>query len=341
MSDLYETLGVAKNANENEIKKAYRDLAFQYHPDRNPDDPRAEEKFKEISAAYEILGNEDKKRQYDQFGSVSSNTDGWSTGDFSMNLDEILNNLGFGRTRGQQRGQDIRRAINISFMEAVKGCTKNVQIEYPKPCTACKGNGSDGGVSLEICGNCNGAGRTAFAKGNIQYINTCGTCYGKGNRIKKVCSNCNGSGQNNKVESLKVSIPPGIMNNVAVRLRGKGMPGPNGAPAGNLYLQVGVSLSNEFGRLGNFDITSILEVDYLDVILGTKVKISTIHGVITLKVPAGTQPESSLRVADKGVHTNTSKGDHLVNIKVKIPQKISEAEREALSQIRETKTEVA
>lgn len=333
MSNLYKTLGVKKGASASEIKKAYKSLAYKYHPDRNQDDPKAEEKFKEISAAHTILGDEEKRRQYDQPGSFNG-TDNIDDIFSNININDILSNFGFGNFRKQRRGQDIKRIIHMSFLESVKGCDKDIQVEYPEVCSSCIGNGSKNGTSLKQCKSCNGAGRTVFIQGNSQYINTCSSCRGKGDIIEETCTACTGLGQVSRIESLKVSIPPGIKNGMSVRLRGKGMPGPK--MAGDLYLRANISSSNKFGRMGDLNIISVFEIDYLDAILGTKVKVETIHGMVTLKIPAGTQPESSLRIAGKGIHT-TNKGDHLVNIKVQIPKNISKIEKEALNKIKNTK----
>jgi molecular chaperone DnaJ len=335
MKSPYDILGVEENANEKEIKKAYRNLAQQTHPDKNPDDPEAEEKFKEISAAYEILSDPKKKSEYDQFGSVGGqNFRQYSSG---FDIEDILNifgvdfNFGFNR-QSSGKGQDLKQRIVISFMDAVKGCDKELLIEYPRNCDKCGATGAESNNDIVVCSVCGGRGQTAYARGAMRYISTCSGCGGSGKIITKKCNKCNGSGQYNKKEKLKVSIPAGIDNGTTIRLKEKGMPGRS--MPGDLYLYTSVIPHEKFTKHG-LNIRSNHKIDYLDAVLGTKLKIDTIHGIITLAVPPGTQPNSILKVSNKGVITTNEKGHHFAIIDVKIPKSISEKERKVLESIRE------
>lgn len=338
MKNPYDTLGVKKDASTEEIKKAYRNLALKYHPDKNPDNPDAENRFKEISAAYDILGDANKRQQYDQYGDVNVRH-----GD--IDPFEHLRNAGFpgfGDIFGQHRrqrtkGHDVRQSITIDFMESVKGCDKKISIDYPQACSSCKGNGSENGNSLETCKQCGGMGKIGYNQGFMQILRTCNKCSGKGTIIIKKCKDCSGTGNKFKNEVLKVTIPAGLDDGTIIRLAGKGMPSQYGYDNGDLYLSVLVAPHNKFKRSGN-NIVSAETVNYLDAILGTKINIDTIHGNIKLTVPPGTQPNSVLKVKNKGIARDAHHiGDHLVEIKVSIPKKLSDKEKEVLNSLREDK----
>jgi molecular chaperone DnaJ len=340
MQNPYEILGVKKDANENEIKSAYRKLALEYHPDKNPDNPEAEEKFKEVSAAYEVLNDPKKKSEYDQFGSVGGkNYQQYSNGFNPGSMEDILNHfgvdLGFGfNRRPRRKGQDLKQRITMPFMDAAKGCEKDLLIEYPEVCNKCNKTGAESDKDITVCSVCNGAGQTGYAQGSIRYVSTCSGCGGAGRIVTKKCSKCHGSGQTNRKEKLKVSIPAGVDNGTTIRLRGKGMPGP--VEPGDLYLYTAVLPHETFIRHG-LNIRSNHKINYLDAILGSKLKINTIHGQVTLVVPPGTQPNSILKVSNKGVVASDDKGHHLAIIEVDIPKDLSEKERKALESIREIK----
>lgn len=328
MKNPYDVLGVKKESSQQEIKKAYRTLAQQTHPDKNPNNPEAEEKFKEVSAAYEILSDPQKKAEYDQFGSIGGQNYQQYAGGFDIN--DILEKFGFGfgRQRKRSKGSDLKQEIILSFMEAAKGCNKEVSIEYPITCGDCNGTGAANESDIIKCNKCDGEGQSVYVNGFMRYINTCGSCSGTGKQITKKCNKCNGSGQYNKKEKLKVSIPAGIDNGSAVRLKGKGMPGPN--EPGDLYLYTVVMPHDRFVRYG-LNIKSTHKISYLDAILGSKLKIDTIHGPVTLVIPSGTQPNSILKVSNKGIN---NKGNHLAVIEIDIPTKLSEKEKSILESIR-------
>lgn len=330
MNDLYNVLGVKKDASEQEIKKAYRQLAHKYHPDKNPGDAAAEEKFKEISAAYEVLGDQAKRQQYDQFGSV-----GHQQPHQNVNYSDIFDHIdigdifGFGGRRRTTRGQDLKHHLNLSFMEAALGCSKSIEIDYPFDCKTCKGNGSKDGNNMRICPVCNGAGKVGRRQGMMQVLTTCAACRGQGEQITIICDDCKGKGQQSKKEVLKVSIPAGVDDSTTMRLSGKGLASDIGGPPGDLYLNLRVAPHNRFKRVGDTVVTDE-KVSYLDAILGTKVNVETIHGNVSIKVPAGTQPDSKFRIPKKGING----GDHIASIVVTIPKELSAEEKELLTKLK-------
>lgn len=332
MNNPYETLGVEKNATLEEIKKVYRKLAHQYHPDKNPNNPEAEEKFKGISAAYEILSDQEKRDQYDRYGDIENRArPNYSPFDFGgFDFSDF-----FGRSRRSNRlkGDDIKKPIVISFMEAVAGCSRKISIDYPIACTSCKGNGSKDGKSLSKCERCHGFGKVAYNQGMMQILQTCPDCLGKGNTISEKCPDCLGAGNKINKETIKVSIPAGIDSGMSIRLSGKGMPSLHGMEPGDLYLLVSVSSHPRFSR-NNYNIITAENINYIDAILGTKLPVETIHGKIMVTVPPGTQPGDILKISNKGV---LFKGDHLIQVIVRIPKKISDNEKEILEKLKLSK----
>lgn len=329
MQNPYKVLGVSKNASQQEIKKAYRALAQQTHPDKNPDDPTAEEKFKEISSAYDLLSDPEKKAEYDQLGSVGGQNFNQYYRDTS--IEDILNRFGFGFGRKaseyDNKGSNINQKLYLSFVEAAKGCNRSVAIERVELCETCSGQGAKNSSDIIICSVCNGSGKTVSANGFMRYVNQCSGCSGKGKIIKNPCEACNGSGNVNKKESIKISIPAGVDTGTKIRVRDKGDFGKYGN--GDLFLHIIVQRHPMFNRAGN-NIVSTKKISYVDAILGSKLKVETIHGDVVLKVPQGTQPGSTLKIKNKGINS----GDHLVVINIDIPKSISDKEREALKQIR-------
>jgi molecular chaperone DnaJ len=337
MQNPYDVLGVKKDADTSEIKKAYRKLALENHPDKNPDNPKAEDKFKEISAAYEVLSDSKKRSEYDKYGSVGGQNFRQYSSGFG-GIEDIFSHFGFNFNRQSSqntKGQDLKQKVILSFMDAAKGCNKEIHIEYPENCDKCSGTGAESDKDITVCSVCNGSGQTGYAQGAMRYISTCSGCGGTGNIITKKCSKCNGSKQQHKKEKLKVSIPAGVDNGTTIRLRGKGMPGP--VEPGDLYLYTAIVQHETFKRHG-MDIVSEHKVNYLDAILGSKLKIDTISGKVTLVIPPGTQPNSILKVSNKGIVTKNGNGNHLAVIEIDIPKEISDKERVALEKIRGMKS---
>lgn len=339
MKSPYEILGISRGASKEEIKKAYRDLAKQTHPDKNPNDPSAEEKFKEVTAAYEVLSNPEKRQEYDLYGDINPRAQHAGQDPFE-HIRNAMNNSGFWNMGGggrSVRGDDIQQTIKIDFMDAAKGVTKKLSIDYPCACTACKGNGSKDGTSLKTCEMCNGVGKVGQNRGMMQILHSCPSCRGEGSTIIEVCTDCRGRKTKIKNEVIKFTIPAGINDRTTMRLQGKGMPSHYGAEPGDLYLSISIAPHPVFKRDG-MTVFSEKTIGYLDAILGIKIPVETIHGGVKLKVPAGTQPNSVLKISGKGVIKGAAKGDHLVGIKIEIPNKISQQEKELLQKLKGIKT---
>jgi molecular chaperone DnaJ len=334
----YEILGVQKTASNDDIKKAYRKLALKYHPDTNSA-PEAEDKFKEISAAYDILSDSTKRQNYDQFGDpkgrpgpqfTSSPFDGF---DFDFGFGDIFGR-GPRRRQTSVKGNDVKKNFIITFMESIHGSKKQIKVEYPESCTKCKGNGSKDGTSLEQCTVCNGVGKIGRNQGFINIMSMCPGCNGTGSNIKEKCKKCSGQGTVYKKEVLKVNIPPGIDDGTILKLSGKGMPSAYGAESGDLYLVIRVEQHNKFKRKG-MDIYSVEDINYLDAILGADIKVQTVHGNSDLSIPPGTQPGSELKINNEGVVDNTSKGNHIVIANIKMPKNLSQEDKEILEKLRD------
>lgn len=353
--DYYKTLGVDKGANQDEIKKAFRKLAHQHHPDKGNGN---EEKFKEINEAYQVLGNEQKRKQYDQFGSDFSGT-GPGFGGFSgfdgfrggVNIDmddlgDMFGGLGdiFGFSssgsgkRGPRRGQDIEAVLTINFNTAVFGGEEEIALKKRVVCSECKGRGAKPGTKIETCKFCGGSGRVKRIQrtilGNMQVDMTCKECSGEGRTFSELCSMCGGNGIIVDSVKLKVKIPAGINNNESIRLAGQGEAGAKGGNAGDLYLRIKVRPDGKFKREG-YNILTKKEINFSQAALGDKIEIDTVYGLISLKVPEGTQSGTVFKLRSKGVaRLNTSgKGDHLVEIIVKTPKDLNKKQKETLIEL--------
>lgn len=353
--DYYEVLGVNKNATNDEIKKAFRKAAKQYHPDLNKDDPTAAEKFKECNEAYSVLSDADKRRKYDQFGFAGVDPSyaagqggGYGGGGFGFDGDIDLGDIfssffGGGFSGGSrnpnapQRGRDIQTTINISFEEAAKGCKKSVEVSKVEDCSQCHGTGAAEGTSPKTCSQCGGSGYITVQQGSGFFqVNTtrpCPSCNGSGKIIEKPCSKCSGRGKVRKKSKIDITIPAGIDNGQVVTARGLGDAGLNGGPAGDLRVGVSVSAHKDFVRDG-YDIHYEKHISIVEACLGVKVRIPTLDGDVEYHVPAGTQPNEVFRLKGKGIQrlNSIAKGDLFVHIVVDIPRELTNEQKNLLKQ---------
>lgn len=350
--DYYEVLGVDKGADEATIKKAYRKLAKKYHPDMNPGDKEAEVKFKEASEAYAVLSDDEKRRQYDQFGHAAFDGAGGAGGfggfdfngaDFSDIFGDIFGDLfgGGGRSgrranNGPMRGANVRASVRITFEEAVFGCEKELDLNLKEECATCHGTGAKPGTSKETCQKCGGKGQVVYTQqsffGTVRNVQTCPDCQGTGSTIKDKCADCHGSGYIAKRKKIKVSIPAGIDNGQSVRIREKGEPGINGGPRGDLLVEVVVSRHPIFQRQ-DVNIFSTAPISFAQAALGGDVRIKTVDGDVLYTVKAGTKTDTKVRLKGKGVPSLRNKqirGDHYVTLVVQVPEKLNEEAKEAL-----------
>lgn len=357
--DYYEVLGVSKDADDAALKKAYRVLAKKYHPDANPGDKQAEAAFKEINEAYSVLSDPKKRAQYDQFGHAAFDTrmGGGSGGGFyegsAADFGDIFGDLFggggdifgsfFGGGRGAQRaanapmrGANVHATVRLSFEEAVFGCKKKITIDYKEECETCKGSGAKPGTSPETCPTCKGQGkivktsRTAF--GTMQNVQVCPNCHGSGKIVKEKCTSCNGTGYKRVRKSFEVSIPAGIDNGLSVRMPQGGEPGVNGGERGDLLVECIVSPHPIFKRQES-NIFSTVPISFATAALGGTIRINTVDGEVEYTVKAGTQTDTRVRLAGKGVPSLRNpkvRGDHYVTLVVEVPTKLNEQQRAAL-----------
>ena len=348
--DYYDILGVGKSADATEIKKAYRKLAMKYHPDKNPGDKEAEEKFKEINEAYEVLSDETKRKNYDQFGHEGVNGQGFGgAGGFGGQgfggFDDIFGDIfgdmfggGFGggsrpRRRGPERGADIKQRINISFEEAAFGKKVQVKINRSEECDQCHGSGAKPGTSKKTCPTCHGSGqvqsvqRTPF--GNIASMRTCSTCNGEGEVIDSPCSKCHGKGSIRKTKTIEVDIPAGIDEGQMIKLGGQGELGTRGGPRGDLYIEVNVKPHQLFTREG-YDVYLEMPITFAQATLGERIQVPTLDGKVEYEIPEGTQTGTVFRLKGKGIPKLRSnvRGDQYVKVTVEIPKKLNEKQKE-------------
>ena len=329
--DYYEILGVEKNASPEDIKSSYKDLAFKYHPDRNPEDKNAEEKFKEINEAYQVLNDRDKRARYDSFGQMSGDGMGGFSG-FSDLFGDLFDDVftgGMGRGRGRQ-GETLQYNLEVDFDEAAFGTQREVKVRKRKLCDDCSGSGAAvGGES--VCDRCGGRGSVAFSQGPFSISQGCPSCGGSGKIITNPCGSCRGSGLSYTEKAVKVNIPAGISSGMRLVIRGEGEPGARGGPPGDLYIQVGVKEHPIFRRDGN-DIVCEFPISFTQAALGDEVDVPILKGTTKMKIPAGTQPEQTFRLRGKGLVDVESRslGDQYVVVKVVIPQKLTRKQKEAL-----------
>ena len=351
--DYYEVLGVDRNADDAALKKAYRALAKKYHPDMNPGDKEAEKKFKEASEAYAVLSDAEKRRQYDQFGHAAFEGGAGGAGggfggfdfsgaDFGDIFGDIFGDLFGGGRRGGRagngpmQGANIRKGVRITFEEAVFGCEKELEVVIKDPCTTCNGTGAKPGTSPETCQKCGGKGQVVYTSqsffGTVQNVQTCPDCHGTGKIIKEKCSDCAGTGYVASKKTIQVSIPAGIDNGQSIRIRGKGEPGTNGGPRGDLLVEVTVSRHPVFGRQ-DMHIFSTAPISFAQAALGGDVRIKPVDGDVLYNVKPGTKTDTKVRLKGKGVPSLRNKqvrGDHYVTLVIQTPEKLSAEAKEAL-----------
>jgi len=353
--DYYEVLGVSKNSNSDEIKKAYRKVAMQFHPDRNPGDKAAEEKFKEAAEAYEILSDSDKKAQYDRYGhaGVTGNGRGFSGG--GMNMEDIFSQFGDifgedlfggffgGQRRGAQRGRGIRGGnlrikLKLTYEEIAKGVTKNVKVKKHVSCSTCNGSGAKDKGSVQTCNTCGGSGQVRRVQntflGQMQTVTTCPNCNGEGSVITAKCATCRGEGRVYGEETVTIEIPAGVQEGMQLNISGRGNAGERGGSTGDLVILIEEESHKELQREG-LNVAYDLHISFTDAVFGVQVEVPTIDGRAKIKIPAGTQSGRIFRLKGKGFPAVNSyeKGDQLVHVNVWTPQQISAEEKAMLEKL--------
>ena len=347
--DFYRLLEVDKDADQAAIKKSYRRLAQKLHPDANPDDDKAAERFKEVSEAYSVLSDAERRKEYDQVRSLGAGAFRGSAGGAGpfggqqVRMEDLLGGVGGigdlfrfgGGRRGPQRGGDVSTRLDMTFEESVKGTTASVRIESPDACSRCGGGGAEPGTSFDVCAGCGGTGTVASNQGFFSLTNPCPKCSGSGRKLDSPCVNCRGSGRERRARTLKVRVPPGVKDGNTIRLRGRGSPGVRGGPPGDLLVEVRVARHPTFSRNGD-DLLLKLPVTFTEAALGAKVQVPTLNGAVTLKIPAGTSSGRTFRVRKEGVQRDRGRqGDLLVTVQVTVPPKLPKEARKMLEEFRD------
>ncbi|HJQ42860.1 MAG TPA: molecular chaperone DnaJ [Jatrophihabitantaceae bacterium] len=366
--DYYKALGVTKDASQADIKKVYRKLARELHPDKNPDNAQAEARFKEVSEAYDVLSDPAKRKEYDEarslfggggFGGFSNYGAGRARGNGAFNMSDFfgsggsnsnLNDLFDGLFGGQgarsgtrggagpMRGQDASADVTLGFDEAVRGVTMPLRLAGPGTCKTCGGVGARPGTSPRRCPTCNGSGFVSRNQGAFGFSEPCVECRGSGQLIDDPCTDCHGTGTTTQTRTINVRIPPGVRDGATVRVPGKGTPGARGGPSGDLYVTVHVEPHKLFGRSGD-DLTLTVPITFAEATLGTTLRVPTLDGSVALKIAPGTPSGRILRVRGRGVHRRSSTGDLLVTVEVAVPSKLDGPAREALEQFAAAQTD--
>jgi len=354
--DYYAIIGVSSGASQDEIKRAYRKLAQQLHPDANPDNPSAEDKFKDVSEAYATLSNEDQRRQYDEvrqmvasggFSGGFPSGAGFGGGSQRVRVEDIGDLLGgfgglgdlFGgggrRQAGPRRGADLSTDLTMSFRDAVQGATTTLKVRGQSSCSHCNGNGAEPGTPVETCGTCGGMGTVSQNQGVFSFAQPCRTCQGRGRIISNPCTNCRGAGSEVRTRNISVKIPPGVNDGATIRLRGKGSPGQYGGPSGDLLVQAHVDPHPLFKRKGQ-NLTAKIPLSFTEAALGSEIEVPTLDGSVRLKIPAGTTTGNTFRVKERGIPKTKGKaGDLLVTVEVAVPKKLPRAAKKLLEQYRD------
>ena len=343
--DYYEVLGVSRTATDAEIKRAYRTLAIKHHPDKNPDDPHAEEKFKECAEAYSVLSDSQKRAAYDRFGHAAAGAGagaGFDPG-FS-NIEDIFDLFGFGDMFGQrgsrrstvQRGADLRYDLEITLEEAASGKDEKLSIPRLETCAECSGSGAEKGSHPETCITCSGSGQTRYQQGFFSVMRTCPNCSGKGQIIKNPCKECRGAGRIEKEKQLEIKIPAGVETGSRLRVTGEGESGVNGGPSGDLFVVIHVAEHESFERQGA-NLYSAVPVTFAQAALGAEIKVKTLTGEEDLKVPAGTQTGTVFRIKGEGMPVlgARGKGDLFVAVTLMTPKTLTKEQRKLLEQLAE------
>ncbi len=349
--DYYAVLGVSESASQDEIKKAYRRLARANHPDSKPDDPAAEQRFKEVGEAYSVLGDEKTREEYDQIRKLgASGMGGFGGGGFggfdNGDLGDVLRTVfgqaggGFGasgaRRARPQKGRDLEADVHLSFEDALAGVKTKLRIHGDGPCDTCHGTGAKPGTSPRPCATCGGRGQVVVDQGPFSMANTCPACAGRGTVIDEPCPTCGGQGRVTKPRDLTVRIPAGVRDGATIRVAGRGGAGANGGPAGDVLVRVHVEPDRVFGRKGD-DVTVDIPITYAEASLGTKLRVPTPDGsTTTIRIPAGTASGRTFRVRGKGAPARNGKvGDLLVTVRVRVPQKLTKEQRTLIEQLGE------
>jgi len=356
--DYYAVLGIPSSASDKEVQRAYRKLAKQYHPDANQGDAVAEERFKEISAAHEVLGDPEKRKEYDQVremvaSGVGPGGFGGGYGGFpggfqgqTINFEDIggLGDLlgglfGGGRRGGRrgrgpagpQRGADLEAELYLDFLDAVHGVTTSVSLTAEAPCSVCGGSGAKPGTFPEVCETCGGTGAVAVDQGPFSFSNVCPTCGGRGQIVRDKCKHCRGRGTEVRPREVKVRVPAGVRDGQRIRVQGRGAPGTSGGPPGDLYVVVHVGEHPIFGRSGTKHLTVTVPITFAEAALGAQVKVPTLDGAVTVKVPAGTHAGKTVRVRGRGIDPPKGEpGDLLVTFDVEVPRHLTDEQRQAV-----------
>ena len=362
--DYYEVLGVPKDADDKQIKRAYWKLAKKYHPDVNPGDKEAEEKFKEANEAYEVLSDPDKRQKYDQFGFAgfdpSSFGQGFGGGAFGINLEDIFASLfgdagfggfsgfgsfgGGGQTSGPLPGANLRYRMNLDFMEAAFGTERVIKIRKEDICDVCHGTGADAGGKVQTCPDCQGSGQIRIRQqtlfGQMMSTQTCSRCHGTGQIIDKPCKGCRGTGRQEKTKSLQVKVPAGINEDELLTLRGEGEPGYRGGPAGNLYVSIHIKPHPIFSRHNN-DTFCEVPITFAQAALGSEIEVPTIDGKVNFRLNEGTQPGDIYTIRGKGIPyiQGSGRGDHKFQVILEVPKNLSDEQKNMLRKFDDTVTE--
>lgn len=354
--DYYEVLGVSRNATEQEIKSAYRRLAVKYHPDKNPGNAEAEEKFKEAAEAYAVLSDKEQRMRYDRFGhagvSSSAAGAGWGAPGFGS-IEDILGDLfgswdmfggsgrGGARRSAAQRGADLRYDLEITLEEAAMGMTAQLRIPRLETCEACRGTGAAAGTRPETCGTCGGSGQMRYQQGFFSVSRTCMTCRGTGTTIRTPCSTCRGSGRVERERAMEVKIPAGVETGSRMRLAGEGESGTHGGPPGDLYVVISVKEHEHFERQGS-NLYSSVPITFAQAALGAEITVKTLTGQETLKIPAGTQTGTVFRIKGQGMPVlgGRGHGDLFVAVTVVTPTSLTREQRRLLEQLAEVEDSV-